>query len=46
MDLLARPFDINMIEHAWGCLQRRIAASNVQCGARESLERELVDDGA
>ena len=27
-----------------GCLQRRIAASNVQCGTRACLERELIDD--
>ena len=30
----ARPHDMNPIEHACDCLQRRIAASNVQCGAR------------
>ena len=44
MDWLACPTDINPIEHVWDCLQRRIAASNVRCGTRESLERELVDD--
>ena len=44
MDWLARPPDMNPIEHVWKCLQRTIAASNVQCGTRESLERELVDE--
>ena len=46
MDWLLRPPDINTIEHAWDCLQRRIVASNVHCGPQESLERELVDDRA
>ena len=32
------------IQHVWNCRQRRIAASNVQCGTRESLESELVLD--
>ena len=32
--------DMNPIQHVWDCLHRRIAASNVQCGTRESL----VDD--
>ena len=36
--------DANTIEHVWDRLQRRIVASNVQCGMRKSLERELVDD--
>ena len=44
MDWLAHPFDMNPIVHVWDCLQRRIAASNVQCGTQESLESELVDD--
>ena len=39
MDWLARPPDMNLIEHVRDCLQRRITASNVQCGMRESLER-------
>ena len=42
MDWLAHPPDMNLIEH----VRRRITASNVQCGMRESLELELVDDGA
>ena len=44
MDWLARLPDMETIEHVWDCLQRSTAASNVQCGTRESLERELVDD--
>ena len=44
MDWLARPPNMNLIEHVWDYLQRRIAAFNVQCGMRESLEREPVDD--
>ena len=43
MNWLAHPPDMDPIEHVWDCLQRRIAASNVQCGTRESMERELVD---
>ena len=41
---LARPPDMNPIGHVWDCLHRRIAASNVQRGTQESLERELFDD--
>ena len=44
MDLLARHSDMKCIKHVWDCLQRRIAASNVQYGTRESLERKVVDD--
>ena len=44
MDWLARPPDMNPIEHVWDCLQRRIVASNFQCVTRESLELELLDD--
>ena len=44
MDWLARPPDMNSIEHVWDCLQISIAASYVQCGTRESPERKLVDD--
>ena len=32
------------IQHAWDCIQRRIAVFNIQCGTRESLEGELVVD--
>ena len=44
MDWLARPPDMNPSERVWDCLQRRIAASNVQCGPRGCLIRQLVDD--
>ena len=44
MDWLARPPDMNPIEHVRDCLQRRIVASNFQCVTRESLELELLDD--
>ena len=43
MDWLASPSDMNAIELVWDCLQRIIAASNVECGTPDSLERELVD---
>ena len=41
---LARPPDMNLIEHVWDCLQRIIAVSTVQRGPRESLKRELIDN--
>ena len=44
MGWLVRVSDMNAIEHVRDCLKRRIAASDFQCGTRESLERELVDD--
>ena len=44
MGWLARTPDMNPIEHVRNCLQRRIVASIFQCGTREILERELVDD--
>ena len=44
MDWLARPPNINSIEHVRDCLQIRIAASYVQCWTRENPERKLVDD--
>ena len=44
MDWLACPPDMNPIEHVWDCLQRRIAASNVQFVTGESLEHELEYD--
>ena len=45
-DLIITAPDMKPIEYVVDCLQRRIAASNVQCWTRESVERELGHDSS